>query len=139
VTLASDQRYPHQIAPFLEAGRHSASLFHDAYLQSGYGEIAMGQLPFRADDAFRGPFRNAAGATPALVIGTTQDPWAPFPWAHRLVDDLGNARLLTFRGDGHDTLTSFDPCIVGSIFAYLEELRLPAPGTVCRRSPPFSS
>ncbi len=100
VTLASDQRYPHQIAPFLEAGRYSASLFHDAYLQSGYGEIAMGQLPFRADDAFRGPFHNAAGATPALVIGTTQDPWAPFAWAH------GSSTISATRGCSRSAATA---------------------------------
>jgi hypothetical protein len=98
----------------------------------------MGQLPFRPDDAFHGPFRHAR-APPALVIGTTQDPWTPFAWAHRLVDDLRNARLLTFRGDGHAALTSFDPCIVGAVFSYVEDLKFPAPGAVCRRTPPFGS
>ena len=92
VTLASDQRYPHQIAPFLAAGRHSASLFEHTYLQSGYGEVAMGQLPVKPEDPFRGPFRSAPGAPPALVIGMTHDPWTPFAWARRLVADLGNAR-----------------------------------------------
>jgi pimeloyl-ACP methyl ester carboxylesterase len=97
----------------------------------------MGQLPFRSDGAFHGPFRHAAGATPALIIGTTQDTWVPYAWARRLADDLGNARLLTFRGDGHDALTSFDPCVIGAVFAYLEDLTLPAPGATCRRAPPF--
>ena len=85
----------------------------------------------------RGPFRHAAGATPALVIGTTYDTFTPFAWARRLVADLGNARLLTFRGDGHDALTSFDPCLLGAILPYLEEREVPPPGTVCRREPPF--
>ena len=115
VTLASDQRYPHQIAPFLAAGRHSASLFEHTYLQSGYGEVAMGQLPVKPDGRLPRPVPQRAGAPPALVIGMTHDPWTPFAWARRLVADLGNARLLTFRGDGHDVLTSFDPCVVGAM------------------------
>jgi pimeloyl-ACP methyl ester carboxylesterase len=139
VTLASDQRYPRQIAPFLAAGRHSASLFEHSYLQSGYGEVAIGQLPGKPEDPFRGPFRSAPGGPPALVIGMTHDPWTPFAWARRLVADLGNARLLTLRGDGHDVLTSFDPCVVGASLAYLEQGALSTPGTVCRRTPPFDA
>jgi pimeloyl-ACP methyl ester carboxylesterase len=132
VTLANDQRYPRAFGPFLEAGRHAASLFEHMYFNSGYGEIAFGQLPVRPDDPFRGPFRHAAGATPALVVGTTHDTFTPFAWARRLVADLGNARLLTFRGDGHGVLTSFDPCVTQAMLAYLDELALPAPGAVCR-------
>jgi pimeloyl-ACP methyl ester carboxylesterase len=109
VTLANDQRYPQQIAPFLAAGRHSASLFDHTYPQSGYGEVAMGQLPVKPEGAFRGPFRNASGATPALVVGVTHDPWTPFAWARRLVADLGNAQMLTFRGD----MNEIDPVVNG--------------------------
>ena len=93
--------------------------------------------PVKPQGAYRGPFRHHPGATPALVIGTTHDTWTPFAWARRLVADLGNARLLTFRGDGHDALTSFNPCVVGAMLGYLEEGALPAPGSVCRRDPPF--
>lgn len=138
VTLANDQRYPRRVEPFLEAGGHAASLFPHFFLNSGYRELAMGQLPVRREGAFAGPFRHGADATPALVIGTTHDTFTPFAWARRLVADLGNARLLTFRGDGHDVLTSFDPCVVGAIVGYLEELALPASVAVCRREPPFT-
>jgi hypothetical protein len=137
VTLANDQRYPDAVAPFLEAGRHSASLFPRMFFNSGYGELAFAGRPVRSADAYRGPFRHAPGATPALVIGTTYDTFTPYAWTSRLVADLGNARLLTLRGDGHDVLTSFNACVVQAIFAYLEELVLPAPGTVCKREPPF--
>ena len=137
VTLANDQRYPNRIGPFLEAGRHAAGLFEHTYLNSGYSELPIGLAPVKPQGAYRGPFRHHPGATPALVIGTTHDTWTPFAWARRLVADLGNARLLTFRGDGHDALTSFNPCIVGAMLGYLEEGALPAPGSVCRRDPPF--
>ncbi len=139
VTLASDQRYPDAVAPFVEAGRHSASLFPRTFFNSGYGELALGMLPVRSADAYRGPFEHAPGATPALVIGTTYDTFTPFAWAQRLTDDLGNARLLTFRGDGHDVLTSFNPCIVQAIFAYLEELSLPAPARFAGASRPSAA
>ena len=81
--------------------------------------------------------RRAPTATPVLVVGTTYDAFTPFAWARRLVADLGNARLLALRGDGHDVLTSFEPCGLRALFAYLEELEPPPPGTVCRREPPF--
>jgi TAP-like protein len=48
-------------------------------------------------------------------------------------------RLLTLRGDGHDLLTSFNPCTVGAMIAYLEDKTLPPPGAVCRRDPPFGA
>ena len=137
VTLANDQAYPRGVAPFLDAGRHAAGLFDHAYPNSGYAELPIGAAPVRGRDAYRGPFRHAPGAPPALVVGTTYDTWSPFAWAKRMVAQLGNARLLTFRGDGHDVLTSQNPCIVGSVLGYLETLALPAPGAVCRREPPF--
>jgi hypothetical protein len=30
-----------------------------------------------------------------------------------------------------------NPCIVGALLAYLEDLAVPAPGSSCRREPPF--
>jgi pimeloyl-ACP methyl ester carboxylesterase len=134
---AADQRYPRRAGPFLESGRHAASLFEHTYFNSGYGEIAMGALPVAPQDAFHGPFRHAASATPALIVATTHDTWTPYAWARRLQADLGNARVLTLRGDGHDVLTSFNPCTTGAMIAYLEDTTLPQPGTVCRRDGPF--
>jgi hypothetical protein len=130
-------RYPNRIGPFLEAGRHAAGLFEHTYLNSGYSELPIGLSSIKPQGAYRGSFRHHTGATPALVIGTNHDTWTPFAWARRLVADLGNAWFLTFRGDGHDALTSFSPCIVGAMLGYLEEGALPAPGSACRRDPPF--
>jgi hypothetical protein len=36
-----------------------------------------------------------------LVVATTYDPATPYRGAKNLIRDLGNARLLTQRGDGH--------------------------------------
>ena len=35
------------------------------------------------------------------MVATTYDPATPYRGAKSLVRDLGNARLLTMRGDGH--------------------------------------
>jgi pimeloyl-ACP methyl ester carboxylesterase len=135
-TLSVDQAYPHRVAPFLEAGRHAFSMFPSAFLNSGYSELPLGLSPVRGRP-FRGPFTNAPSAGTALVIGMTHDPNTPYAWAKRLTRDLGNARLLTLRGDGHDILSSQNPCILGQGLAYLEEGTLPPPGASCRREPPF--
>ena len=55
-----------------------------------------------------------------LVIGGTHDPATPYRWAKRLVADLGNARLLTYRADGHGAITDLNGCIIGWSLAYLE-------------------
>jgi hypothetical protein len=55
----------------------------------------------------------------------------PYVWAQRLTHDLGNARLLTYDGDGHGSITTLNPCIVANMLAYLEEGALPPEGTVC--------
>jgi pimeloyl-ACP methyl ester carboxylesterase len=136
-TQIADQRYPQRPGPFLESGRHAASLFEHTYFNSGYGEITFGARPVHPQDAFHGPFRHAAGATPALIVAMTHDTWTPYAWARRLQADLGNARLLTMRGDGHDVLTTFNPCTTAAMIAYLKDLMLPEPGTVCRRDGPF--
>jgi TAP-like protein len=54
------------------------------------------------------------------------------------VADLGNARLVTARGNGHGTVTSLDPCLVGPVLAYLETGTPPAEGLTCRRPAPFA-
>jgi pimeloyl-ACP methyl ester carboxylesterase len=96
---ALDQDYPRSVRPFLEAGRHSYSLFDHAWYNSGYNELPQGISPYESRDVFRGPFRHAAGSAPAVVIGGTHDPATPYKWARRLTADLGNARLVKVRGN----------------------------------------
>jgi pimeloyl-ACP methyl ester carboxylesterase len=128
---ALDQQYPHRVKPFLRAGRHAAALFERFALENGYSELAYGLLPVSDADAFHGPFRNSYAAPPALVIGTTHDPYTPYVMAQRLTHDLGNARLLTYNGDGHGAVTDLNPCIVGNMLAYLEAGILPPAGASC--------
>jgi hypothetical protein len=54
--------------------------------------------PAHDEDAFAGPFDVPESSATPLVIGTTYDPATPYSGAVRLVEDLGNARLLTMEG-----------------------------------------
>jgi len=126
-----DQRYPHRIGPFLRAGQRAQALFPHFAFNNGYSELPYGLVPVSDEDAFFGPFRNSSKANPVLVIGTTHDPYTPYVWAKRLTHDLGNARLLTYRGDGHGAITDLNPCVVGNMLAYLEDGVLPPEGARC--------
>jgi pimeloyl-ACP methyl ester carboxylesterase len=128
---ALDQHYPRRVKPFVRAARHAAALFPRFAFNNGFSELPYGLLPVSDEDAFFGPFRNAPSAPPALVIGTTHDPFTPYVWAERLTHELGNARLLTYNGDGHGAVQDLSPCIVGHMLAYLEGDVLPPQGASC--------
>ena len=50
----------------------------------------------------------------------------------RTTADLGNARLLTYRSDGHGAITDNNPCVVFPVLAYLTDPTvLPAEGATC--------
>jgi hypothetical protein len=72
-----------------------------------------------------------------LVVATTYDPATPYRGALRLVRELGNARLLTMRGDGHTAYGGNSVCIDDAVNRYLLEGVLPAAGTVCRQETVF--
>ena len=88
--------------------------------------------PVRAADSFRGDFEQPADAPTILVIGGTHDPATPYQWAVRATADLGNARLLTYRSDGHGAINDNNPCVVFPVLAYLTDPTvLPAEGATC--------
>ncbi|HEY7619221.1 MAG TPA: alpha/beta hydrolase, partial [Solirubrobacteraceae bacterium] len=72
-----------------------------------------------------------------LVVATTYDPATPYRGALKLVRELGNARLITMRGDGHTAYGGNSACIDDAVNAYVLDGTLPAPGTVCRQEVPF--
>jgi pimeloyl-ACP methyl ester carboxylesterase len=75
---------------------------------------------------------HASGADPILIIGTTQDPAAPYAWSLALADQLQSARLLTYDGIGHTTIGRPNTCVENAVTAYLLRGELPALGTTCR-------
>lgn len=136
---ALEQRYPKSVNVFLKAGDHSWGLFDHAFWNHGYAELAWGLWPVDPRGVFRGPFRAVRHAPTTLVIGTTYDPATPYRGAVRLARDLGNARLLTMRGDGHTAYGGNSACIDAAVDAYLEDAVVPATGTTCVQTVPFGA
>ncbi len=69
--------------------------------------------------------------TPILVVATRDDPATPYQWGASLAQELGDARLLTFAGEGHVAFGRGDPCVDAAVTAYLTTAALPAPGATC--------
>jgi pimeloyl-ACP methyl ester carboxylesterase len=67
-----------------------------------------------------------------LVIGNVHDPATPYQGAKDLTNTLGNARLLTWNGEGHTSYLEGSSCIDNYVDAYLIQGTLPAAGTKCR-------
>jgi pimeloyl-ACP methyl ester carboxylesterase len=136
---ADEQIYPHDVGFFLDAGDHAWGMFDHFYWNTGYSELNYGLYPIHDHDAYDGPFHVPGSAATPLVVATTYDPATPYRPAQRLVRDLGNARLLTMRGDGHTAYENGSPdCIDPAIESYLNTLTLPAAGTSCRQDIPFA-
>ena len=119
---------------FLREKEHTFGLSDRFGWARGYEWVGLTLWPFEPRGSYRGPFRHAPGAQPVLVIGGTHDPATPYRWAKRVVSDLGNARLLTYRSDGHGAITDLNGCIVGRSLAYLETGALPEEGASCRQA-----
>jgi pimeloyl-ACP methyl ester carboxylesterase len=134
---ALEQRYPSDLGTFMDAGEHSWNLFDHFWWNSGYVELPWGLWPVKPRGVYYGPFEAKRSAPTTLVVGTTYDPATPYRGAKGLVTELGNARLLTMRGDGHTAYGGNSPCIDAAVDAYLEDGTVPAKGTTCRQEVPF--
>lgn len=76
-------------------------------------------------------FANKSDA-PVLVFGVTGDHATPYPGAKQMVDELGNATLVTLEGNGHiASFTGRSSCADGIATAYLLKGEVPKTGTVC--------
>ena len=94
--------------------------------------------PGKSDDRYTGPW-DAKTTTPILLIGTRYDPNTSCRNAVRSQLLLGDAVLLTHDGYGHLSFKDPSACIEKARTAYLVDLQLPAPGTVCAADqPPFN-
>ncbi|NYG06574.1 pimeloyl-ACP methyl ester carboxylesterase [Phycicoccus badiiscoriae] len=94
-----------------------------------WGAATCSQWPVKAG---QGPHKiSAAGSGPIVVIGTTRDPATPYEWAVREREQLANARLLTFDGDGHTAYTRSNSCIDNAVNDYYTSGKVPADKTSC--------
>ena len=88
------------------------------------------QWPFEAHQTVDS-LSKAASASPILVVGTTNDPATPYQWAKNLTDELGNATLLTYDGEGHTAYGRSNQCIIDAVDGWLVDGTMPRSGTVC--------
>jgi hypothetical protein len=85
--------------------------------------------PVRDADAYRGPW-NRRTDTPVLLFGNYYDPATRYEFSLRMVNQLGNARLVSVDAHGHLILGD-SACTDRIAVDYLIDLQVPAPGTVC--------
>ena len=134
---ATEQHYTRKLDRYFDAGDQSWGEHDHFYANNGYVELNYGIWSAHDKDAYDGPFQVRKNAPTPLVVATTYDPATPYRGALRLVRDLGNARLLTMRGDGHTAYGGNSPCIDEAVERYLNTLALPAQGTSCKQQVPF--
>lgn len=87
------------------------------------------QWPAQRRSNYTGAF-NASGKTPILVVGSTGDPDVRFEDSVTLANTLTNARLLTFKGEGHIAYRN-SACVRDKMTIYLINLTMPSPNAVC--------
>jgi pimeloyl-ACP methyl ester carboxylesterase len=136
---ATEQRYPNDNQFYFDRGDEAWGLFDHVWWNNGYVELNYGMWPRRDSDAFDGPFKVPAASPTPLVVATTYDPATPYRGALRLVHDLGNARLITMRGDGHTAYGGESACIDSAVENYLFTKTLPPDGTACTQDTPFEA
>jgi pimeloyl-ACP methyl ester carboxylesterase len=96
-----------------------------------WASVRCADWPARDADRYTGPFDRRTSGT-VLVVGNTFDPATRYQSAVALSQELGNARLLTLNGWGHTAAGQPSACANDAETAYLADLTLPAPGTVCQ-------
>ncbi|MCZ9884171.1 alpha/beta hydrolase [Arthrobacter sp. B2a2-09] len=71
------------------------------------------------------------GTAPIVVIGTTGDPATPVAWAGSLRKQLGNASLVTWKGEGHTAYGRSNQCVSDAVDNYFVDGKVPSDGTMC--------
>ena len=97
-----------------------------------WGSVPCGEWPVKAAEGGGAPHTvSAKGSGPIVVVGTTRDPATPYEWSVRLREQLSNASLLTFNGDGHTAYARSNKCIDNAINDYYTGGKVPKDGTKC--------
>lgn len=98
---------------------------------AGFTDLSCFALPESGDDLTA--FHGSPDST-ILVVGITGDHATPYAASQSLVNELGNARLLTLEGEGHAaSFTDKSSCVTAATVAFLVDGTLPAEGTVCAK------
>ncbi|MGO1546712.1 alpha/beta hydrolase [Microbacterium gubbeenense] len=75
---------------------------------------------------------SATGAAPIVVVGTTGDPATPFAWAESLAEQLDDATLITYEGEGHTAYGAGSSCVDEAVESYLIDGAMPEAGLTCQ-------
>ena len=123
--------YPAQnnVSTMKEQGRAltEAAPYLGPYL--AYGDLACLSWPFHSE---RVPAPIAApGAAPILVLGTTNDPATPYPWAVAVGTQLESGILVTRQGDGHTAFNKGNACVDATVEQYLIDGTVPPGDVTC--------
>ncbi|MBT1003613.1 alpha/beta hydrolase [Paenarthrobacter sp. DKR-5] len=73
----------------------------------------------------------AAGSAPIVVVGTSDDPATPYPWAVSLRNQLASGVLVSWKGDGHTAYGRSNTCVDNAVDGYLVDGKVPADKTQC--------
>jgi pimeloyl-ACP methyl ester carboxylesterase len=94
-----------------------------------YGDLACLSWPFHSERV-PGPIA-APGAAPILVLGTTNDPATPYPWAVAVGTQLESGILVTRQGDGHTAFNKGNACVDATVEQYLIDGTVPPGDVTC--------
>lgn len=72
-----------------------------------------------------------SGTGPILVVGTTNDPATPIEWSRSLTEQLGNATMLEWDGEGHTAYGRSNQCVIDAVDGYMVDGVMPSSGMVC--------
>ena len=125
-----DQPYPKGLAPYEKLATQLAKISPDFGAGMAWGNLGCAYWPVPAQ-GHAAPAHSSFGPH-ILVIGSTDDPATPYPWAQAVSKQLG-ARLLTRKGPGH-TGYLYSTCVQRWTDRYLVTKALPPVGTVCASS-----
>ncbi len=95
----------------------------------GWGPAICGVWPVKPNAPIHKV--TAPGSAPIVVVGTTRDPATIYEWSVQLRQELSNAVLITWDGDGHTAYTRSNSCVDRPIDAYFVDGTVPKDGLKC--------
>lgn len=98
---------------------------------AAWGTLVCSNWPVPATDSPH-PI-HASGSGPILVIGTQGDSATPYEWSQAVAEQLDNAALLTWDGNGHTAYRRESPCVDEQTDQFLVSGILPARRVNCGR------
>lgn len=134
---AAEQAYGNDPQVIIDLEAENTEAYPHFFFNSGFAQVPYTLFTARDEDAFLGPFELSPRTPKVLVVGTTFDPATPYAGAQDLVKQLGRARLLTMKGDGHTAYGGNSKCIDRAVDRYVLKVKLPPAGLQCRQHVPF--